>query len=104
MSQQEGTTGSSSNGQLLCPCCGSRIQYAAATGSAREDPVGVSISVPTTAGTMFIDPHAHMISRTTDDYQSMANAGVVAVVEPAFWNGQPRTTVGTYIDYLGSIV
>lgn len=53
---------------------------------------------------MFIDPHAHMISRTTDDYQAMAAAGVVAVIEPAFWVGQPRTFVGTYIDYLSSII
>lgn len=53
---------------------------------------------------MFIDPHAHMISRVTDDYEAMAAAGVVAVIEPAFWLGQPRTHVGTYIDYLSSIV
>ncbi len=52
----------------------------------------------------FIDPHAHMISRTTDDYQAMAAAGIVAVIEPAFWVGQPRTHVGTYIDYLSSII
>ena len=54
--------------------------------------------------TMYIDPHAHMISRTTQDYQAMAAAGVVAVIEPAFWVGQPRTHVGSYIDYLSSIV
>ena len=53
---------------------------------------------------MFIDSHAHMLSRTTDDYEAMAAAGVVAVIEPAFWLGQPRTHVGTYIDYLASIV
>ena len=53
---------------------------------------------------MFIDPHAHMISRITDDYEAMAASGVVAVIEPAFWVGQPRTHVGTYIDYLSSIV
>lgn len=53
---------------------------------------------------LFIDPHAHMISRTTDDYEAMAAAGVVALIEPAFWIGQPRTHVGTYIDYLSSIV
>ena len=53
---------------------------------------------------MFIDPHAHMISRTTDDYAAMAGAGIVAVIEPAFWTGQPRTFVGTYVDYLASIV
>ena len=53
---------------------------------------------------MFIDSHAHMISRTTDDYEAMAAAGVVAVIEPAFWIGQPRTHVATYVDYLSSIV
>ena len=52
----------------------------------------------------FIDPHAHMISRTTDDYQAMAAAGVVAIIEPAFWVGQPRTNVGSYIDYLSTLV
>jgi predicted metal-dependent TIM-barrel fold hydrolase len=53
---------------------------------------------------MFIDPHTHMISRTTDDYEAMAAAGIVALIEPAFWLGQPRTYVGTYIDYLSHIV
>ena len=56
------------------------------------------------AGTMFIDPHAHMISRTTDDYEAMARAGVVAVIEPAFWIGQPRTNLGSYVDYLSTII
>jgi predicted metal-dependent TIM-barrel fold hydrolase len=53
---------------------------------------------------MFIDPHAHMISRTTEDYEAMAAAGVVALIEPAFWLGQPRTFVGSYVDYLSTIV
>jgi predicted metal-dependent TIM-barrel fold hydrolase len=53
---------------------------------------------------MFIDPHAHMVSRTTDDYEAMAASGVVAVIEPAFWLGQPRTNVGSYLDYLSAIV
>lgn len=53
---------------------------------------------------MFIDPHAHMISRTTDDYEAMAAAGIVALIEPAFWIGQPRTHVGTYVDYLSAII
>lgn len=52
----------------------------------------------------YIDPHVHMISRTTDDYQLMAAAGVVAVIEPAFWVGQPRTTIGTFSDYFASLV
>jgi len=53
---------------------------------------------------MLIDPHAHMISRTTEDYTAMAAAGVVAVIEPAFWIGQPRTNVGSYSDYLSHIL
>ncbi len=53
---------------------------------------------------MFIDPHAHMISRTTDDYEAMAASGIVAVIEPAFWLGQPRTNPGSYLDYLSSLV
>jgi len=52
----------------------------------------------------YIDPHAHMISRTTDDYEAMAAAGIVAVVEPAFWIGQARTNVGSYRDYLSHIL
>ncbi|MFQ6018071.1 MAG: TatD family hydrolase [Kiloniellaceae bacterium] len=52
----------------------------------------------------FIDPHIHMNARTTDDYEAMAAAGVVAVIEPAFWIGQPRTHIGTFIDYLSTIV
>jgi predicted metal-dependent TIM-barrel fold hydrolase len=45
-----------------------------------------------------------MISRTTEDYEAMAAAGVVAVIEPAFWIGQPRTNVGSYADYLSHIL
>ena len=50
------------------------------------------------------DPHVHMTSRTTDDYQAMAAAGVAAVLEPAFWLGQPRTHVGTFEDYFASLL
>ena len=50
-----------------------------------------------------IDPHVHMSARTTDDYEAMRDAGVVAVIEPAFWLGQPRTNVGSFIDYFASI-
>lgn len=52
----------------------------------------------------FIDPHIHMTSRTTDDYEAMAQAGVVAVIEPSFWLGQPRTQVGSFQDYYSSLV
>jgi len=50
------------------------------------------------------DPHIHMTSRTTDDYQAMADAGIAAIVEPAFWMGQPRTNVGTFEDYFLSLL
>jgi uncharacterized protein len=53
---------------------------------------------------MYIDPHIHMISRTTDDYQAMQKAGIVAVIEPAFWLGQPRTEVGSFKDYYSMLV
>ena len=50
------------------------------------------------------DPHIHMTSRTTDDYQAMYDAGVRAVVEPAFWLGQPRTAPATFYDYFDSLL
>jgi len=52
----------------------------------------------------FFDPHIHMTSRTTDDYENMAKAGIRAVIEPAFWLGQPRTTLGAFVDYFSSLV
>lgn len=53
---------------------------------------------------MYIDPHIHMVSRTTDDYEAMRKAGIVAVIEPAFWLGQPRTEAGTFKDYYSTLV
>ncbi len=50
------------------------------------------------------DPHIHMTSRTTDDYEAMFSAGVRALVEPAFWLGQPRTSVASYTDYFDSLI
>lgn len=55
-------------------------------------------------GFKFFDPHIHMVSRTTDDYQNMAQAGIVAVIEPAFWVGQPRTGLSSFKDYYSSLV
>ncbi|MGQ0829427.1 MAG: TatD family hydrolase [Bacteroidota bacterium] len=55
-------------------------------------------------GVSFFDPHIHMVSRTTDDYQAMAEAGIVAIIEPAFWIGQPRTGLSTFKDYYSSLV
>ncbi|MEZ5963437.1 MAG: TatD family hydrolase [Planctomycetota bacterium] len=50
------------------------------------------------------EPHVHMFSRVTDDYERMAEAGVRAVLEPAFWLGQARTTVGTFVDYFDTLL
>ena len=53
---------------------------------------------------IYFDHHIHMSSRTTDDYESMFNAGIRAVIEPAFWQGQPRTHIGSFEDYFLSLV
>ena len=50
------------------------------------------------------DPHIHMTSRTTDDYQAMYAAGVRAVVEPSFWLGQPRTSAASFLDYFDALL
>jgi predicted metal-dependent TIM-barrel fold hydrolase len=47
----------------------------------------------------FIEPHAHMVSRTTDDYLAMATSGCQAVCEPAFWAGYDRSSVAGFYDY-----
>ncbi|RXK47073.1 hydrolase TatD [Aquirufa rosea] len=55
-------------------------------------------------GMKFFDPHVHMTARTTDDYQALADAGVVAIIEPAFWLGQPRTGLSSFKDYFATLV
>lgn len=47
----------------------------------------------------YVDLHAHMVSRTTDDYEQMAMTGCVAVTEPAFWAGYDRPSVDAFEDY-----
>lgn len=47
----------------------------------------------------YIEPHIHMISRTTDDYQRMTLAGCVACTEPAFWAGYDRPHPQAFADY-----
>jgi len=47
----------------------------------------------------YIEPHAHMLSRVTDDYERMALAGCRAVCEPAFWAGFDRGSVESFRDY-----
>ncbi|MDQ6814450.1 MAG: TatD family hydrolase [Bacteroidota bacterium] len=65
---------------------------------------GASVDLAGTKGMRFFDPHVHMTSRTTDDYQAMYDAGVVALIEPAFWLGQPRTGIDSFRDYYSSLI
>ncbi|ACM18675.1 metal-dependent hydrolase [Geotalea daltonii FRC-32] len=48
---------------------------------------------------MIIEPHIHMVSRTTDDYRAMAMHGIAIVTEPAFWPGYDRRTAAGFADY-----
>jgi uncharacterized protein len=47
----------------------------------------------------YFDPHIHMVSRTTDDYETLAKMGCVGVSEPAFWAGFDRGSVDSFRDY-----
>ncbi len=47
----------------------------------------------------YIDPHIHMVSRTTDDYDTLARMGCVGMSEPAFWAGFDRGSVESFHDY-----
>src|SRR3954453_11072000 len=47
----------------------------------------------------YIDPHIHMVSRTTDDYETLSKMGCVAMSEPAFWAGFDRGSVDGFRDY-----
>jgi predicted metal-dependent TIM-barrel fold hydrolase len=47
----------------------------------------------------YIEPHAHMVSRVTDDYTAMVTAGCRAVCEPAFWAGFDRSSAQGFYDY-----
>lgn len=48
---------------------------------------------------LIIEPHIHMIARTTQDYERMAMMHCVACVEPAFWAGYDRTSPAAFHDY-----
>ncbi|MEE3370297.1 MAG: TatD family hydrolase [Planctomycetota bacterium] len=47
----------------------------------------------------YIDPHIHMVSRTTDDYETLAKMGCIGLSEPAFWAGFDRGSVESFRDY-----
>jgi len=51
----------------------------------------------------YIEPHGHMVSRVTDDYERMAMAGCVAICEPAFWAGFDRASAQGFYDYFRQI-
>lgn len=53
---------------------------------------------------IIIEPHIHMYSRTTDDYQAMYKAHIRACVEPSFWMGCNRRHAGTFFDYFQLIL
>jgi hypothetical protein len=50
-----------------------------------------------------IEPHVHMIARTTQDYERMARMHTVACCEPAFWAGYDRTSAAAFHDYFTHI-
>lgn len=64
----------------------------------------IPINLEEVKGMRFFDPHIHMTARTTDDYQAMIDAGIVAIIEPAFWLGQPRTGLSSFRDYYSSLI
>ena len=51
-----------------------------------------------------IEPHIHMLSRTTDEYQALYRAGIRACVEPSFWLGTNRRYAGSFFDYFRLIL
>ena len=51
----------------------------------------------------YIEPHAHMVSRTTDDYVTLVTTGCEALCEPAFWAGFDRSSADGFLDYFRQI-
>lgn len=51
-----------------------------------------------------IDPHMHMISRSSNDYKRARRAGIECCVEPAFWSGQDKHNAGSFFDYFEQII
>jgi len=50
-----------------------------------------------------IEPHIHMIARTTADYERMVRMHCVACSEPSFWAGYDRTSPQAFHDYFTHI-
>ena len=51
-----------------------------------------------------IEPHIHMLARTTDEYAAMYQAGIRACVEPSFWLGENRRWAESFWDYFNLIL
>lgn len=51
-----------------------------------------------------VEPHTHMSTRVTDDYEKMAICGIESVIEPAFWSGLDRRYPETFFDYFAHLL
>ena len=51
-----------------------------------------------------IDPHMHMVSRSSDDYERARLAGIECCIEPAFWSGTDKRHAESFFDYFEQII
>ena len=51
-----------------------------------------------------IDPHMHMVSRSSDDYERARLAGIECCIEPAFWSGTDKQHAESFFDYFEQII
>jgi len=51
-----------------------------------------------------IDPHMHMVSRSSNDYERARLAGIECCVEPAFWSGTDKQHAESFFDYFEQII
>ena len=61
-------------------------------------------ALPAAAGTMFIYPHAHMTSRTTDDYEAMATPAWSRWSSRRSGSASRAPVVGSFVDYFDSLL
>lgn len=53
---------------------------------------------------LYIDSHIHTSARTQDEMAAMKAAGIVAVIEPAYWRAELQTEGSTLRDYFNRLV
>jgi predicted metal-dependent TIM-barrel fold hydrolase len=51
-----------------------------------------------------IDPHMHMVSRSSNDYERARLSGVECCIEPAFWSGTDKRHAESFFDYFEQII